>query len=142
MGKYLKYAIGEIILVVIGILIALQLNNANENWKKEKLRQELLLELKSSIMADTVRLNFEKRGIRTAFVNAKKLKKVISEDLPYTKSLDSSFAKIVLVNTYEADYKTLERILNIGIEIIGDKILIEEMLHYYDDSKNYRKYWQ
>jgi len=135
-AKYLKYAIGEIVLVVIGILIALQLNNANENWKKEELRQELLLELKSSIMADTVRLNVEKNDIRTAFVNAKKLKKVISEDLPYTKSLDSSFAKIVLVNTYEADYKTLERLLNIGIEIIGDKTLIEEMLHYYDDSKN------
>jgi hypothetical protein len=29
-GKYLKYAIGEIILVVIGILIALQINNWNE----------------------------------------------------------------------------------------------------------------
>ncbi|WP_179345529.1 DUF6090 family protein [Winogradskyella ursingii] len=32
-GKYLKYAIGEIILVVIGILIALQINNWNENQK-------------------------------------------------------------------------------------------------------------
>jgi uncharacterized membrane protein YidH (DUF202 family) len=32
-GKYLKYAIGEIILVVIGILIALSINNWNENKK-------------------------------------------------------------------------------------------------------------
>lgn len=31
-GQYLKYAIGEIILVVIGILIALQINNWNENF--------------------------------------------------------------------------------------------------------------
>lgn len=30
-GKYLKYAIGEILLVVIGILIALQINNWNES---------------------------------------------------------------------------------------------------------------
>ena len=37
-GKYLKYAIGEIVLVVIGILIALQINNWNENKKKYKLR--------------------------------------------------------------------------------------------------------
>ncbi|NER11696.1 hypothetical protein SAMN06265375_10556 [Muriicola jejuensis] len=29
-GQYLKYAIGEIILVVIGILIALSINNYNE----------------------------------------------------------------------------------------------------------------
>ncbi len=34
MGKYFKYAIGEILLVVIGILIALQINNWNETHKQ------------------------------------------------------------------------------------------------------------
>lgn len=33
-GRYLKYAIGEIILVVIGILIAVQINSWNEESKK------------------------------------------------------------------------------------------------------------
>ena len=37
-GKYLKYAIGEIVLVVIGILIALSINNWNE-IRKEKLQE-------------------------------------------------------------------------------------------------------
>ena len=36
MGKYFKYAIGEILLVVIGILIALQINNWNEKAKQKK----------------------------------------------------------------------------------------------------------
>ena len=35
-GKYLKYAIGEIVLVVIGILIALSINNWNESRKQEQ----------------------------------------------------------------------------------------------------------
>jgi len=35
-AKYFKYAIGEIILVVVGILIALQINNWNENQKQKK----------------------------------------------------------------------------------------------------------
>ena len=38
-GKYLKYAIGEIVLVVIGILIALQINNANESRKTNNIKQ-------------------------------------------------------------------------------------------------------
>ncbi|SDQ71445.1 DUF6090 family protein [Flagellimonas zhangzhouensis] len=45
-GKYLTYAIGEIVLVVIGILIALQINNWNDNIKKSKLEQETLYNLK------------------------------------------------------------------------------------------------
>ena len=47
-GKYLKYAIGEILLVVIGILIALQLNNWNENRKD----QNKLLDIYSLIIND------------------------------------------------------------------------------------------
>ena len=44
-GKYLKYAIGEIILVVIGILIALSLNNWNDSRKLENKKQELVSNL-------------------------------------------------------------------------------------------------
>ncbi len=45
MGKYLKYAIGEILLVVIGILIALQINNWNEQRKLDKKEQAFLNEI-------------------------------------------------------------------------------------------------
>jgi len=48
-GKYLKYAIGEIILVVIGILIALSINNWNEFNKERKLEQKVLTELLTSL---------------------------------------------------------------------------------------------
>ncbi|MFN2373105.1 MAG: DUF6090 family protein [Cyclonatronaceae bacterium] len=41
-GKYLKYAIGEILLVVVGILIALQVNNWNE-VRKERIQEHILL---------------------------------------------------------------------------------------------------
>ena len=41
-GDYLKYAVGEIVLVVIGILIALSINNWNES-RKNDLEQALLV---------------------------------------------------------------------------------------------------
>ena len=46
MGKYFKYAIGEIILVVIGILIALQINNWNEGRKSQLKSHNYLKRLK------------------------------------------------------------------------------------------------
>jgi len=52
MNKYLKYAIGEILLVVIGILIALQVNNWNEKRKIEKQFKVTLNQLYTSIKVD------------------------------------------------------------------------------------------
>ena len=48
-GKYLKYAFGEIILVVIGILIALQINNWNEAQKMNQWEHRFLKDLKSEL---------------------------------------------------------------------------------------------
>jgi len=42
--KYLLYAIGEILLVVIGILIALQINNSND-YKKQRQKEIVYLYL-------------------------------------------------------------------------------------------------
>jgi hypothetical protein len=46
-GRYLAYAVGEIALVMIGILLALQVNNWNENRKDRIKEQKVLLELKT-----------------------------------------------------------------------------------------------
>jgi hypothetical protein len=49
-GKYFKYAIGEIVLVVIGILIALQINNWNENNKDIEQERVYLINLKEHLI--------------------------------------------------------------------------------------------
>ena len=56
-GKYLKYAIGEIILVVIGILIALQINNWNENRKTEEKINQFLESLTLELSNDLTQIN-------------------------------------------------------------------------------------
>ena len=56
-SKYLKYAIGEIILVVIGILIALQVNNWNENRKTQQRQTIFLNNIKQDLTNDLIQLN-------------------------------------------------------------------------------------
>ncbi|MBU3822026.1 hypothetical protein KO566_08145 [Flavobacteriaceae bacterium XHP0103] len=53
-SKYLKYAVGEIILVVIGILIALQINNWNENRKSRQLELLNIEQLILDIQEDSI----------------------------------------------------------------------------------------
>jgi len=65
-GKYLKYAVGEIVLVVIGTLIALQINNWNENRITKNLTKSYLLNIKSDLKADTITFVASiKRSIKT-----------------------------------------------------------------------------
>ncbi|MBT8315877.1 MAG: hypothetical protein KJP26_15575, partial [Maribacter sp.] len=48
----MRYAIGEIILVVIGILIALQINNWNERKKDQNLEIKILSEIRENLIGD------------------------------------------------------------------------------------------
>ena len=70
-GRYLRYAIGEIVLVVIGILIALQINNWNENQKKEIKTLNDLHNLKEALIDDIasieLNLTFNKTRLRGIF---------------------------------------------------------------------------
>ena len=56
-GKYLKYAVGEIILVVIGILIALSINNWNENRKQKRTLYSILQIVKEDILIDLTEID-------------------------------------------------------------------------------------
>lgn len=69
-GKYLKYAIGEIILVVIGILIALQINNWNDNRIANNNELKLIASINEELISirDELKIDFER--------NKKNLKQV------------------------------------------------------------------
>ena len=56
-GKYFKYAIGEILLVVIGILIALNINNWNEQKKNEAKIVNILEEIQNDILLNLIQAN-------------------------------------------------------------------------------------
>ena len=62
-GKYFKYAIGEIILVVIGILIALQINNWNEERKNTKIEYKLVTKMIGQSKADSLLFNTRLKGL-------------------------------------------------------------------------------
>ncbi|WP_297691592.1 DUF6090 family protein [uncultured Eudoraea sp.] len=91
--KYLFYAIGEIALVVIGILIALQINNWNELKKTRAFEKEILKDignaLDGNIFRNTICLKSNKKSIASADIILKKLE----ENTSYHDSLAFHFSK-------------------------------------------------
>jgi hypothetical protein len=114
-GKYLKYAIGEIILVVIGILIALQINNWNE-LKKERavevnylknLKADLLLELDNN--EDFSLYRFEKTGSCTILLNGE-APKTIDDVKKYT----DEYEKVFIWDGFVPNNNTFKELLSSG----------------------------
>ena len=89
--KYSRYAIGEILLVVIGILIALSINNWNEDKKVMKYELKILQELYSTIIND---IEFQKIQIEeneSAIASAEIIIKSFNESFSYSDSLNFHF---------------------------------------------------
>lgn len=101
-SKYLKYAIGEIVLVVIGILIALQINNWNET-RKERIQETILLEQLLSDFNSNLEQLDQKISMRVDFTNsAKQLFKYIDNSSLATKdSVDIHIGKTMPYATFD-----------------------------------------
>ena len=56
--KYFKYAIGEIILVVIGIVIALQISNWNESRKDNDIEKDVLINISKDLAIDSIQFDY------------------------------------------------------------------------------------
>jgi competence protein ComGC len=93
-SKYFKYAIGEIVLVVIGILIALQINNWNENRQERQQEQVLLKQLQSEFQSNLDQLD-EKIELRNAMSEAS-MKLIDYMDHPEKRHQDSVIKYIAI----------------------------------------------
>jgi hypothetical protein len=118
MTKYLRYALGEIILVVIGILIALQINNWNEAKNQHKVLNDLLQSIANGVQSDLREL---------ALLSEARANIVIKIDSIYDKY--SSLDKKVL-NIEEASY------VNFAFSNILNTIHLNTHLSAFESLKN------
>jgi len=92
-GKYLKYAIGEIVLVVIGILIALSINNWNDVRKLKQKERKYLLDLRTETISNLNILNSVIENNQKNVESAKEIASIIA-----SKNLIIEESKFSLMN--------------------------------------------
>ena len=137
-GRYFKYAIGEIILVVVGILIALGINNWNQNRLSDKqeltylsnLKEELGNNIKQLSVIDSIYSSFEKSNEEG--LNLLKNNPSIYE----FKTIDSLIGTMWM--TFQVTNSTYDEMLNNGsFYSLNDKALKSQIDERYSLSKRY-----
>jgi len=136
--KYMRYAIGEIVLVVIGILIALQINNWNEDRKLKKEELKILQEL-NNVLEGGVQgeLAFQKSQLdrnKISQASCEYILKYFEANLPYKDSLKFHFANahtryIALVRD-----QAYQNAKSYGFEFIKNDTLKEELIRTYETN--------
>ncbi|MFD2823411.1 DUF6090 family protein [Lacinutrix iliipiscaria] len=134
-GKYFKYAFGEIILVVIGILIALTLSNWNDH-RKERIKEKLVLkEISNSINSDLkffentldYRLGLKKEGLDELMRMIGENEKAVSYDT-IMKFYDKSETDISI----NYDSGPYDAVKNYGLEVISNDSLRKLIIKNYE----------
>ena len=137
-SKYLLYAIGEIALVVIGILIALQINNWNESRKANKFENDLLAELRQSIIYDYSEIERALGGNQKSKSSCQTILAHFDQKLPYHDSLDFHFWKANHWWQLNLRHTAFENTKSNGLHFIQDDSLRMLLTRVYENDV---KWW-
>ena len=132
-GKYFKYAVGEIVLVVIGILIALQINS----WNQERLyriqEQQILSQLLKEYTSNFKQIE-QKIDIRNEMLNScfKLLQYRIEKPESIDQdSLDAHLFRITIRPTFDPELSVSNELINSGkLYLIGNTYLRNNISSY------------
>ena len=135
-SKYLIYAIGEIVLVVIGILIALQINNWNEKKKLKVEEVKFLKNFKQSLISDIEFNDFRFDKYELTRESISFLLNHIEQDLQYQDSLKYHFGRITQTWTPKINTEVFEALKANDLNLISNDGLRDKLISYYSWSSN------
>ncbi|NRD24497.1 hypothetical protein HNV10_14660 [Winogradskyella litoriviva] len=143
-GKYFKYAVGEIVLVVIGILIALQLNNLNDERKTENLRQVYYKQLLRDFEKDKNYIKEASLSIDSNMVKYKTYKETFNQpNLPTIQIINNISNLNWFFKNVQFKSNTISTLENTGDIKLIPPIIREKLISlekYKEETENVSKY--
>ncbi|NAY92266.1 hypothetical protein GTQ34_10080 [Muricauda sp. JGD-17] len=145
-GNYLLYAMGEIVLVVIGILIALAINNSNEDRIKREKEQVYLVGLKKDFETSKIKLEELIRVNRESYGAAKEIMFLMDkEQSPSEQILSELFIKAFAYDLFFIPNNSLlNEMINSGslkdIANVELRVLLTNWIATVDDVSNQEEF--
>lgn len=135
-GQYFKYAIGEILLVVIGILIAFTINTWNEQRKQSEDERIFLQALLNDLEQQQIRLTTQAEW-EVEKLNFVDSSVILIETSRLTENADTLFYYMQRLNprmTFDVFNPTFEELKSTGnFKLIADKELRKEIILFYQN---------
>lgn len=134
-AKYLAYALGEIVLVVLGILIALGINNWSEARKSRVFEKEILTQIRENLRTDRDNIKKIVYNANRALSCSDKILESLGDTTP-PDSLKYWLGSIAQFDRFLPLTNAYEVLKSKGMDLLSDKELRFLMGTYYDDQAN------
>jgi hypothetical protein len=137
-SRYILYALGEILLVVIGILIALQVNNWNENRINNKKEHRYLSSLLRDLNGQVKLIDHKIEQEDLARAQVEHLLNEFKETrrIGFTEDNGGRFSALTNRATYVINNPTFTELLSTGnLELIGNQTLRNKIVVYYQNME-------
>ena len=132
-SKYLIYATGEIVLVMIGILLALQVNNWNENRKLGINEISALKEVGRNLDQNIIQQEISLESDSILLHNGRKLIEILKDEHSiYHDSLDNMFGLVGIYNPYFVVDGAYENLKQKGLDLIQNDTLIQVLIEIFE----------
>ena len=132
LNRYLIYAIGEILLVMIGILLALYVNNKNEDRKEILKGYEIIIEIKENLESNSKQFRQEIELEKEVISSIDIVLSNINEIKTYHDSLDRHFHLCGFWPTSTRESSGYEALKSYGVEIIQSEKLRKEIVGLFE----------
>jgi hypothetical protein len=126
------YAVGEIALIVAGVLIALAIDSWNQS--RQDRRDELLVlrQLCSELRTDSTDAQFNIRDVEKARTSALLIKAHLDRGLAYSNSLDVHFGRLGMLPQHLRNAGAYQTLKSRGLDLISNDTLRTEITHLYE----------
>jgi hypothetical protein len=130
-STFWRFALGEFILVFLGILIALQVDNWNQDRKEQKLERVLLSEMRSNLKGDLEDLEFNINYQKERLYSNQVVLDFLNSELPWHDSLGIHFARLIGAGLFDSNPSAYESLKTIGIDLIRNDSLRQNITGVY-----------
>ena len=131
-SKYLLYAIGAIVLVVIGILIALQISNLNQEKKDRNYEVKMLSEIEKGLRLDLSNLNDHIEEYTTLENTVDHFTNLTNDQVIFDDSMAPELWKLNLGSYLQFNRGPYDALKSSGIDRVSDDSIRNHLINFFD----------
>lgn len=139
-GKYTLYAIGEVLILTLGIMIAVRVNQWDQQQQNRAIEISILKTIKADIERDLATIKWDIDLHKEAMTSSRIIQDHLENDLAYNDSMPYHFITSFLVTFWMYNSGGIQSLKSLGVNTVTNEKIRSDIIQLYDYRYDYMRY--